>query len=196
MRAAVLIPVKAFAEAKLRLAPALTSEERAALARAMAGCVVAAAAPLPVAVVCDDAEVAEWATALGVDVVWAPQRGLDGAVTFGVAALADSGADRVIVAHSDLPHASGLAHVADFDGATFVPDRANDGTNVACIPARCGFTFSYGPGSFRRHVAEARRLDLPVRVSRRRSLQRDIDLPDDLAGLVEVDAAALRGFAR
>ena len=51
---AVLVPVKAFSEAKLRLAPALPPLGRAELARAMATHVLAAAHPLPTAVVCDD----------------------------------------------------------------------------------------------------------------------------------------------
>ena len=50
----MLVPVKAFAEAKARLAPALDAGQRERLARAMAEHVVAAAAPLPVSVVCDD----------------------------------------------------------------------------------------------------------------------------------------------
>ncbi|MBO0893955.1 MAG: hypothetical protein J2O39_06235, partial [Acidimicrobiales bacterium] len=49
----VLVPVKAFAHAKLRLAPALPPPEREALARRMGERVLAAAAPLPTAVVCD-----------------------------------------------------------------------------------------------------------------------------------------------
>ncbi len=51
---AVLVPVKAFGQAKLRLAPALSPPERAALAREMATRVVRSAGRLPVAVVCDD----------------------------------------------------------------------------------------------------------------------------------------------
>ena len=54
MPAAVVIPVKAFAAAKVRLASALTPPERAALARSMAEQVVAAAGTLPVTVVCAD----------------------------------------------------------------------------------------------------------------------------------------------
>ena len=45
--------------------------------------------------------------------------------------------------------------------------------------------FAYGPGSFRRHAAEARRLGLGLRVVRDRDLAFDVDLPDDL---VELDA--------
>ena len=95
---AVLVPVKAFAQAKVRLAPALAPDARAALARAMAEHVLAACAPLPTAVVCDDADVADWARAHGARVVWEPGRGLNRAVQEGVAQLHDAGARRVIVA--------------------------------------------------------------------------------------------------
>ena len=64
---AVLVPVKAFHQAKLRLAPALDQAQRAALAREMATNVVRAAGDLPVAVVCDDDEVAAWAATVGAD---------------------------------------------------------------------------------------------------------------------------------
>ena len=74
--------------------------------------------------------------------------------------------------------------VARFSGVTLVPDRANDGTNVACVPADAGFRFAYGPGSFARHRAEARRLDLPLRVVREPSLGWDVDVPADLTSVV------------
>jgi 2-phospho-L-lactate guanylyltransferase len=182
-RVAVLVPVKAFADAKVRLAPALDADERSALARSMAGQVVAAARRLPVAVVCDDREVAGWARDLGVLVVWEPGRGLNGAVEAGVAQLARLGVEQVIVAHADLPLATDLTWVADFDGVTLVPDRASDGTNVACVPTAAGFRFAYGPGSFARHQAEARRLGLALRVVHEPSLSWDIDVPADLTTL-------------
>ncbi len=181
MLARVLIPVKAFAVAKVRLADALSAAERADLARTMAERVVAAAAPLPVAVACDDPDVAAWAEALGASVVWTPGRGLNGAVQQGVIELFEVGAEIVIVAHGDLPHATGLARLADFDGVTLVPDRRDDGTNVAAIAASAAaFTFSYGVGSFTRHVAEATRINACLRVARIPELQWDVDTPDDL----------------
>lgn len=176
----MLIPVKAFHEAKLRLSSALNATERANLARRMAALVVSAAAPLPVTVVCDDLEVRRWAESVGAAVVWRPGRGLNGAVSDGVERLARAGAGKVIVAHADLPLASSLAWVADFDGVTLVPDRHDDGTNVACIPASAGFRFGYGPGSFGRHSAEAARLHLPLRIVRDPLLGWDVDLPADL----------------
>jgi 2-phospho-L-lactate guanylyltransferase len=180
--AAVLVPVKGFAAAKARLAPALGPEERRALARSLAEVVLAAAAPLPVLVVCDDGEVASWAVAAGARALRVEPRGLDAAVTEGVTALTADGVGRVVVAHADLPRAAGLADLAGAPGdpVTLVPDRADDGTNVVVVPAGAGFRFAYGPGSFGRHVAEARRLGLGPRVVRRADLAWDIDVPSDL----------------
>jgi 2-phospho-L-lactate guanylyltransferase len=67
------------------------------------------------------------------------------------------------------------------DGAiTLAPDWREDGTNVAAVPAAAGFRFSYGPASFARHQAEARRLGLPLVVVRDERLGSDVDLPSDL----------------
>jgi 2-phospho-L-lactate/phosphoenolpyruvate guanylyltransferase len=179
--AAVVVPVKAFRAAKLRLAPALDPSARAALARDMADVVVAAAAPLPVVVVCDDDDVRLWAQQAGAEVVWCPGRGLNGAVADGVAALHSRDVETAIVAHADLPLATSLAWVADFPGVTLVPDRRRDGTNVIGVPTGAGFGFAYGRGSFERHRVEADRLGLPVRVVGDPALAWDVDLPADLA---------------
>ena len=180
MQAAVVVPVKAFNAAKLRLAPALSPTDRSDLARRMATAVVLAAAPLPVVVVCDDVEVRDWALGLRAEVLWTPGLGLDGAVAAGVDHVADAGFARVVVCHADLPLATGLLHVADGDGAVIVPDRRADGTNVISLPSRSGFRFAYGPGSFHRHRAEAERLGLDVTVLDDVDLSWDVDVPDDL----------------
>src|SRR5665811_1216994 len=106
---AVLVPVKAFREAKRRLDTALSDSERAALAAAMAHRVLAAAFPLPVAVVCDDNEVATWARSRGALVVWEPGRGLNGAVEAGVELLSQRGVEKVTVAHACLLYTSDAA---------------------------------------------------------------------------------------
>lgn len=177
---AVLIPVKAFSCAKGRLAAAFDASTRSGLARAMATRVVSAASDLPVAVVCDDDEVAEWATTVGAEVIWRPGRGLNAAVNDGVEVLADQGMESVIVSHADLPGATDLTHLARFDGVTLVPDLQEDGTNVICIPTRANFRFSYGSKSFARHRSEAIRLNLPYRILKDPSLGWDIDTPEDL----------------
>lgn len=194
-RCAVLVPVRSFTDAKGRLAPALDAETRVALARHLATTVVLAAAPLPVLVVSDDPEVGAWAADHGARVLGQTRPGLDAAVTEGVEVLASEGVDRVVVAHADLPLATSLAVAADGAEVTLVPDRRRDGTNVIGLPARCGFRFAYGPGSFTRHRDEARRLGLGPRVVADDALGWDVDHPEDLTlpdgtALVERLAAA------
>ena len=176
------MPVKSFRLAKQRLAGRLSPDERTRLARAMAAGVVAAASPLPVSVVCDDHEVATWARSAGAEVVWTPGLGLNGAVAAGVEHLAGQGIDLAVVAHADLPAAISFAEVVSprIDVVTLVPDRRRDGTNVACVPAGCGFEWSYGPASFPRHQAEVLRLGMELRVIESADLAWDIDEPADL----------------
>jgi 2-phospho-L-lactate guanylyltransferase len=179
--AAVVVPVKAFNAAKVRLAGALDPIARAQLARRMGEVVLAAAAPLPTIVVCDDDDVRAWAEAAGAGVVWCPGRGLNGAVADGVAALRADGVSMALVAHADLPMATRFDWVAAFPGVTLVPDRRLGGTNVLAVPTDAGFRFSYGAGSFARHRAEARARGLPARIVRDDRLAWDVDLPADLA---------------
>jgi 2-phospho-L-lactate guanylyltransferase len=179
-RVGVLIPVKSFRAAKARLAGALSPDERVHLARTMATAVVAAAAPLPVHVVCDDEEVADWARQAGAGIIWKPGRGLNGAVADGFTELGEAGFDRIIVAHADLPHAVSFDLMTHDPGVVIVPDRHDDGTNVISLPAGCAFRFEYGPGSCARHRAGAQRLGLPVTILRDARLGWDVDRPADL----------------
>lgn len=178
----MLVPVKSFGLAKVRLAGALDRAARAELARAMAGLVVAAAAPLPVWCVCDDDDVAEWAREQGAGVEWTPGLGLNGAVQAATERQAATGTARVVVAHGDLPFARDLSALAETapDEVVLVPDRRSHGTNVISVPTGAGFRFSYGERSFGRHREEVDRCGLRVRIVRAEHLGWDVDEPDDL----------------
>jgi len=176
----LLVPVKAFDQAKFRLAPHVDPSERQRLARAMATHVVSVAAPLPVAIVCEDDEVAEWCASVGARLIWTPGTGLNGAVQEGVEALRQLGFKRVIVAHSDLPLAANFTELASWCGVTLVPDRHRRGSNVIAVPADAGFRFSYGTGSYPRHIAEAVRVGRGVRIVHQERLAWDVDFPTDL----------------
>lgn len=179
----VVVPVKAFSHAKMRLAPVLGPDQRAALARKMAEHVLAAAAPLPVVVICDDEEVATWARSRGARPLPEPELGLNGAVNTAVAQLSEEGYSRLVIAHADLPLANDLPRFAVVQGIALVPDRREEGTNVISIPAGCGFRFAYGPGSFSRHQGEAARTGLPWRVIHDPGLAWDVDFPSDMAAI-------------
>ncbi len=179
---AVVVPVRSFDGALSRLAGVLDRSRRRDLMRELAGRVVAAGRPRPVHVVTDDGEVAGWAESVGASVIEVRGPGLTAAVTAAIERLAAAGVQRAVVAHADLPLVESL-EAAVGPGLTIAPDRHRDGSNVVCVPAGAGFRFSYGPGSFRRHVAEAGRLGLPVTVVDDPALAWDLDHPDDLAAL-------------
>lgn len=181
-----VIPIRAFALGKARLAASLDGAERAALGRRWAEQVVDAAGELPVVVVVSsDPDVCTWATDLHLDVLDDPGS-LDAAATVGRDHLRALGCTRVVVAHADLPRAHDLARLtrdASQPVVALVPCHRDDGTPVLSVPAAADFHFAYGPGSFRRHAAEARRSGLGLRVVRDRDLAFDVDVPDDLVAL-------------
>ena len=182
----LLVPVKSFHLAKARLAGALTADERSKLARDMATLVVDAAHGLDVWVVCDDDEVASWARDQGAGVSWQPKGDLNAAVFAATQGRFAAGVTRVAVVHSDLPLVSDLHWLVDRSAELIlVPDRHGTGTNVISTPTP-EFEFTYGFGSFMRHVAEAHRLALPLRVVHDDLLGWDVDVPSDLGAAVDL----------
>ena len=179
MEIAALVPVKGFHVAKARLAPVLSASDRQRLAMRLASGVIEALRPMPTFVACDDDGVAEWADSLGVDVLWGPGLGLNGAIDVGAETLAGKGFDHVLIAHGDLPRPTALGSVPTPDTVVVVPDRRRDGTNVLSRPTGATVPARYGPGSFTAHVAAA--LDAGCRVTVRvdAELSVDIDTVDD-----------------
>jgi len=183
---AVVVPIKSFSHAKGRLADTLSVEARVALARRCAETVLAAAHPLPIFVVCDDADVVAWARANGATVVAPLLPGLNEAVAAGRQTAASAGFARVLVVHSDLPAAQSLATLVDEPtDVVIVPDRHRDGTNALLVPTAGAFSFRYGPGSFDAHQAAVAHAGWTCTVVTRPDLALDLDTPDDLraAGL-------------
>ncbi len=172
------VPIKAFGVAKARLAPVLGPRERARLGTAVAAHTIGVAATLgPVAVVTGDADVAVWAEELGCAVVPERPGGLDGAA----AAFVDATGGPWAVLHADLPLlgaddlATALA-AADRTGWAVAPS-SDGGTSLVAGEGPFGFT--YGPGSFQRHLAARPGAAVVVR----RGLAVDLDTPADLAAV-------------
>jgi 2-phospho-L-lactate guanylyltransferase len=185
--AGVVVPLRSFALGKARLAVALDDDARRAFSRTMAERVVAAAGRRPTVIVSSAPDVTEWARGLGLAHVEDPGS-LDAAAERGRGWVREQGLSRVVVMHADLPLASTLDGIAD-DGdravAVVVPDHHDDGTPVLALPAASEFTFAYGPGSCARHIAEAERCGLGVRVVHDHALGFDVDDAADLAALAD-----------
>jgi len=185
-----IVPVKSFRHGKQRLTPLLTPDQRHDLARDLATHVTSTAerAGMSPMVVTADDEVAEWATTSGHSVLSDPGTGLDDAATAGVDHVMRSGNPWLIL-HSDLP----LLGVADLqalaqvllDGSPVIAPSSDGGTSA--IGSTGPLRFSFGPGSFHRHLT---RLTTPVVVTRT-GLLLDVDTPNDL-----VAARAIEDWAR
>jgi len=182
---AVVIPIKAFEQAKDRLSRVISTDQRVLLARTTALGVLESVRGASVFVVCDNLEVSQWATSHGATVVDQSQPGLNAAVQEGISAAHEY--ERVMIVHSDLPLPSRLRELLGSSVAsntvTIVPDRHHDGTNVLIIPSGVGFTCHYGAKSFEAHTAEASKLGLAIEIIEDDELALDIDTPDDLAVL-------------
>lgn len=181
----VVIPVRAFALGKARLAAQLDAAARSDLARRLADRVAAAAGELPTVVVSSAPDVRAWARACGLDTIDDPGS-LDEAAVAGRRWIEARGCARAVIVHADLPLARTLTPLAR-DRArpivAVVPCHRDDGTTVLSVPVDAPFRFAYGAGSFRRHASEARRLGLGFRVVRNADLAFDVDVPDDLERL-------------
>ena len=179
------MPLRSFARGKARLADALDDDARRAFTRTMAERVVCAAGSRPVVIVSSAPEVTSWARGLGIAHVDDPGT-LDRAAEAGRVWVRDRGLDRLVIMHADLPLATTIDGIADDAGApvaVLVPDHHDDGNPVLAIPSAADFAFAYGPGSCARHIAEAGRCGLDVRIVRDRTLGFDIDDASDLRAL-------------
>lgn len=171
-----VIPVKSFATGNQRLAPKLGETERASLGRSYAAHVAetAESAGLLPLIVTADTDVAAWATSLGFPSIPDPGEGLDAAAAAGVVWSLQT-RSRWIIVHSDLP----LLEPADLEALIAAPGdaiapSADGGTSA--ISAAGPMEFTYGPGSFHRHLA---RLENP-RIVTRLGFLHDVDSPADL----------------
>ncbi len=181
----VVVPLRSFTFGNTRLAETLDDGARTELGRRMAEQVVAAASAFRTAIVSSALEVVAWAAEHEIACLDDPGS-LDLAAEHGRTWAADVGLTRVAIVHADLPHITSLSlHSVIDDGpvAVVVPDQRDDGTPVLSLPVGAPFRFAYGPHSFRRHIDEATRIGLTVRVVRDAALGFDVDLPEDLARL-------------
>jgi len=184
-----VIPVKAPAACKTRLAPALDAAERQALAASMLAQVAAAAGS---AASVDEVLIlgpSRHGLAGSIRLLADRGGGLNAALSAALAEALAAEVGRLIVLAGDLPHlrsadVQALAELAP-EELGLAPDRRGVGTNALSLPlpAAADFRFQYGVASFAPHLAEAARLGFAPRTIRSGGLALDIDAPEDLAVL-------------
>jgi len=178
LRRVVLVPLKNFSDAKSRLREVLSEHDVETLTRQLAGAVLRAVKPYETLVVCDDDDVAEFATRSGAGVFRAVARSLNGAVSEAYASVAEY--DQAIIVHADLRSPHGLGSFQPGPGVTIVTDHHGTGTNVLSLPTALDFHFSYGQDSAALHQREAQRLGITCELATNSPWRFDVDEPDDL----------------
>ncbi len=161
----LLVPVKAFSQAKTRLAPVLTPVMRALLATAMLEDVLAAATDVcelcDIAIVTNSPDVAWFVAGRCTTVI--DDRGAIGtnaAVTIALAELAVREARTVVILPSDIPLIRGrdiaeLIAAAKRCGVALAPATYDNGTNGFALKSPTLISPHFGPNSFTRHLAAA-----------------------------------------
>ena len=177
------IPVKPFGAAKRRLADVLDPRARARLGQQLAERTVRAVAECgarPLVLSADDA-VTRWAQAFGVKVQLDEGSSLDAAADTAVRRIRGEGGPWAIL-HADLPIITGadLSSAVELlrAGRSVIAPSSDGGTSLVGSSSD-HFAFSYGSGSFHRHLRGLASSNPAVVISR--GLLLDLDTPHDLA---------------
>lgn len=196
MRAAAVLPVKRFTQAKQRLSASIADSVRQELVRAMVSDVLCALASveaieLTVLVTREQAAVAAAAEADdGTLVVQDAEQGQSAAAQIGIEAAIARGAERVLCIPGDCPALDPLevAALLGNDGESdaevvIIPDRHGTGTNGLLLSPPRAIAPSFGPDSCARHLALAQQAGIASRIATPSSLLLDIDTGADLEAL-------------
>ena len=204
MSTVAVLPVKAFTEGKRRLRADLAGGARRALAQAMFCDVLIAlrraTAVQRVIVVSADHGAQRIAAGYGAEVIADEELGHNLAARRGVEQAKRSGADRALLVPGDCPALDPrqvdelLARRVSPPSALIVPDRHGTGTNALLLTPPDALAPSFGPGSCKRHLAQARDNEIHGEVVRVPTLALDVDTSDDLEALEEA-LAQIHGHA-
>jgi 2-phospho-L-lactate guanylyltransferase len=190
----ILVPVKDLRNAKQRLSPALTTEERTALARAMVEDVFDALAGFGsdpgVAIVSGDAWTSHLAKARKFTIIVdTEQAGETAAIEMATNLCGGQGSDFTLVFPADIPLITAAEVSAVLDlmperGCVIVPASDNRGTNAILRRPFNLIPLRFGNDSFQPHLASAKATGCEVIVRLFPGIGLDVDRPDDLQALM------------
>jgi 2-phospho-L-lactate/phosphoenolpyruvate guanylyltransferase len=191
MSTIAILPVKRFGAAKQRLAAALGTGSRQALAHAMFSDVLRSLRRVPgldmIVVVTADPAAAAASLDKRVRVLHdTEQAGQSAAALIGIRHALARGFGRALLVPGDTPLLD-PGEVGDLlartPGVSIVPDRHGTGTNALVLTPPDAIEPSFGPGSRDRHVAAAEAAGVRYAVDEVPTLMLDVDTGADLAVL-------------
>ena len=198
---ALLLPIKDLRQAKQRLAPLMSPEERCRLAQAMLADTIRAVRGVQradkVFVVTNYPPAMQAAQENGWELLREEQQISE---SVSVDAASRQCADRGVTSLLRLPLDIPLVQSGDIDqllavecfapALVIVPSRDGTGTNAILRTPPALFPSHFGTGSFAKHCAEAERVSAQIVIRRNARLEMDVDDEADLRALAERD---LRG---
>ena len=195
-----VVPVKAFQEAKQRLARAYSADFRCQLARAMLHDVLdtlsRARGLAGILVVTLDPEVKRLASGYGAEILdEAPEGGLNEAVSSAALQLVRQHRDGMLVVPGDLPCITVLEveRLLQFHGCdhviTVVPAHDRKGTNALLMTPPDAMPPSFGENSFERHLRNARSAGLAQAELMLSGFGLDLDNPQDVEAFIRTRPA-------
>ena len=197
-----IIPVKPLRRGKSRLAGVLSEDERSLLNSTMLGNVLLTLSSVPevdeVLVVSRDTAALAMAREYGVCTLQEDGKpGLNLALERATIVVQKYAVQEILILPADLP----LITVRDVQevirmagpapSIVIAPDRRNNGTNALYISPPGLLQYAYGPGSFPRHGEQAEQRGARVEVCKLNSLALDLDLPEDLELLRQIQAVQI-----
>lgn len=186
-----IIPVKPLKNAKSRLSPALSPDQRFELAQAMLRHVLSVTTAIPsvtgVLVISRDTKALAIAREMGAKTLQeGAMSNLNPALLRATMVVKSWRAEAALILPADLPFIKaddiqGLIALASDRSIVIATDNARDGTNALLVRPPDAIEFAYGGGSFERHIRLAQEAGLQAFAYESERLALDIDLPEDLA---------------
>jgi len=186
-----IIPVKPLRLAKSRLAEVLTPEQRQRFAEVMLRHVLQVVNSVPsvsgTLVISRDNRALALARDFGAKTVQesgSPE--LNAALMRATQIVASWRAESVLILPADLPliepqDVAQIVHLGDeMPSVVISTDRNHDGTNALLVRPPGLFDYSYGTGSYERHILRARAAGASIQTYDSARLAHDIDLPEDI----------------
>ncbi|HOJ01824.1 MAG TPA: 2-phospho-L-lactate guanylyltransferase [Anaerolineaceae bacterium] len=186
-----IVPVKSLRRGKSRLASVLTDEERSTLNTDLLIRTLHCLKSIPkidqVLVISYDPEVLARAREFDAMTVQEGKRtNLNNALRRATVAARAYNATKILVIPADLPYIS-KEGVEDFIAQEGTPpeiiissDQRSNGTNALFVNPIGILEYNFGEWSFKKHIEQAERKRIHVKVANKESLTFDLDLPEDL----------------
>lgn len=191
-----IIPVKPLKNAKSRLTPVLSPDQRFELAQAMFRHVLSVTTAFQqvtgVLVISRDTKALAIAREMGAKTLQeGAMSNLNPALLRATMVVKSWRADSVLVLPADLPFINtedlrDMIRLAADRSVVIATDRNRDGTNALLIRPPLAIGYDYGSGSYERHIRTARAAGLLVREVQSDRLSLDIDVPEDLREYQEI----------